>query len=61
LQPGEQLPIEQELATHAICEATTGIFVWSASGLYDTIKGHEFEYNTFSHDLCALTSGDLWC
>src|SRR5258707_15700384 len=34
----------------AIREATTGIFLWPASGLYDTIKGDEFKYNNVSHD-----------
>src|SRR5260221_14372519 len=45
----------------AIREATTGIFLWPASGLYDTIKGDEFEYNNFSHDRVPPTSGDLLC
>ncbi len=33
-----------------IREAATGIFLRPASGLYDTIKGDEFEYDHFSHD-----------
>ena len=41
----------------AIREAATGIFLWPASGLYDTIKGDEFECNNFSHDWVPPTSG----
>src|SRR5258708_102847 len=43
----------------AIREAATGIFLWPASGLYDTIKGDEFKDNHFSHDRVPPTSGDL--
>src|SRR5260370_42492950 len=43
----------------AIREATTGIFLWRASGLYDPIKGDEFKDNDFSHDRVPPTSGDL--
>jgi hypothetical protein len=38
----------------AIREAAAGIFVWSAWGLYDTIKGDMFKHNNFSHDNSPL-------
>jgi hypothetical protein len=31
-------------------EAATGIFLWPAWGLYDTIKGDKFKHIDFSHD-----------
>jgi hypothetical protein len=34
----------------AIREAATGIFLWPAWGLYDTIKGDKFKHIDFSHD-----------
>jgi hypothetical protein len=34
----------------AILEAATGIFLWPAWGLYDTIKGDKFKHINFSHD-----------
>jgi hypothetical protein len=34
----------------AIREAAIGIFLWSAWGLYDTIKGDKFNHINFSHD-----------
>jgi hypothetical protein len=30
-------------------EAATGIFLWAAWGLYDTIKGDKFKHIYFSH------------
>jgi hypothetical protein len=38
-------------------EAATGIFLWTAWGLYDTIKGDMFKDNNFSHDWVPPTSG----
>jgi hypothetical protein len=40
----------------AIREAAAGIFLWSAWGLYDTIKGDMFKHNNFSHDRVPPTS-----
>src|SRR5690242_12676431 len=34
----------------AISEAATGIFLWAAWGLYDTIQRDKFEHVNFSHD-----------
>jgi hypothetical protein len=33
-----------------MCETAAGIFVWSAWGLYNTIKRDMFKHNDFSHD-----------
>jgi hypothetical protein len=33
----------------AILEAATGIFLWPAWSLYDSIKGDEFKHIDFSH------------
>jgi len=33
----------------AIREAVTGIFLWPAWGLYDSIKGDKFKHIDFSH------------
>ena len=38
----------------AIRETATGIFLWPAWGLYDTIKGDEFKHIDFSHDCCSV-------
>jgi hypothetical protein len=34
----------------ATLEAATGIFLWPAWGLYDSIKGDKFKRINFSHD-----------
>jgi hypothetical protein len=41
-----------------IRKATTGIFLWPATGLYDAIKRGEFKDNDFSHDWVPPPSGD---
>jgi hypothetical protein len=34
----------------AMREAATGILLWPAWGLYDSIKGDKFKHIDFSHD-----------
>jgi hypothetical protein len=34
----------------AMREAATGIFLWAAWGLYDSIKGDKFKHINLSHD-----------
>ncbi|HXY09281.1 MAG TPA: hypothetical protein VEI52_15670 [Terriglobales bacterium] len=41
----------------AVREAATGIFLWTARGLYDSIKG--VEHIHFSHDFLRVLSDFL--
>jgi hypothetical protein len=40
----------------AVREAATGIFLWPAWGLYDSIKGDKFKHIEFSHDRVSFES-----